>query len=440
MKKLFLLLVANVMMVSVADAQLNNLVKKAKSAVKTATSAVKTASDTKNAATTTSEIKSNVTSAVKESKKPSAEALKNDPNASDTNVRENYTLSPAQLAAAYENLDAKLFPYQPYYTPEHIAFYQPDSLFTFESYGLFCYMLQPTENSSTSVGWISDFYPYDKDTLVPVVDITLNSYFATFLSDPNGVLPLLFYVRAGVMCEAFNSGKVKIVGDSDKYQQNDGVTDYTRYEIEKDRLNRWSTVYHQAQTICREQVPFNNLGTIAVNLINQYKRQETAGEDSQALRVIRELEFIMNEIENSKLNPHDDNVKALEREYEKYKGKHEELSKKFYLESQKAVDMPKACTVAANLQQTAAKLAKERFGDKFVKVIFTESNWHVFKNPSWPYNIRHRSMNIDIITKEGDVYMTNHWVLKQLYRNGNYADYGIMAQMVSPISQKVNYK
>ncbi|MDY6106804.1 MAG: hypothetical protein SPH89_09235, partial [Candidatus Limisoma sp.] len=54
--------------------------------------------------------------------------------------------------------------------------------------------------------------------------------------------------------------------------------------------------------------------------------------------------------------------------------------------------------------------ARKQWGTGFVKSIFLTSQWSSFKNPKYPYQVMHRSMDVDFIVKEGDNYFIYHWV------------------------------
>lgn len=85
--------------------------------------------------------------------------------------------------------------------------------------------------------------------------------------------------------------------------------------------------------------------------------------------------------------------------------------------------------------------ARKQWGTGFVKSIFLTSQWSSFKNPKYPYQVMHRSMDVDFIVKEGDNYFIYHWVLKEgVYGGKGTGAYSIMARMKQPTKEKVNYK
>jgi len=105
-----------------------------------------------------------------------------------------------------------------------------------------------------------------------------------------------------------------------------------------------------------------------------------------------------------------------------------------------AIDMPRAASVSAEIQNQATAKAKAKFGAKFVKAIVTESDWHIYKEPNYPYNISHRSIAVDVVIKEGNDYFVVHEDLRQNYAGGKYGSYDLRHSMKTPLQQKVNYK
>ena len=109
--------------------------------------------------------------------------------------------------------------------------------------------------------------------------------------------------------------------------------------------------------------------------------------------------------------------------------------------SEPATEMAKGVSVPANLKSKADAEARKQWGAGFVKSIFLTSQWSQFKNPKYPYQVMHRSMDVDFIVKEGDNYFVYHWVLKEgVYGGKGTGAFSIMARMKRPTKEKVNYK
>ena len=109
--------------------------------------------------------------------------------------------------------------------------------------------------------------------------------------------------------------------------------------------------------------------------------------------------------------------------------------------SEPATEMAKGVSVPANVKSKADAEARKQWGAGFVKSIFLTSQWTEFTNPKYPYQVMHRSMDVDFIVKEGDNYFVYHWVFKEgVYGGKGTGAFSIMARMKRPTKEKVNYK
>ena len=118
-----------------------------------------------------------------------------------------------------------------------------------------------------------------------------------------------------------------------------------------------------------------------------------------------------------------------------------ELSNGNHDASEPATEMAKGVNVPANLKSKADAEARKQWGAGFVKSIFLTSQWTDFANPKYPYQVMHRSMDVDFIVKEGDNYFVYHWVFKEgVYGGKGTGAFSIMARMKRPTKEKVNYK
>ena len=109
--------------------------------------------------------------------------------------------------------------------------------------------------------------------------------------------------------------------------------------------------------------------------------------------------------------------------------------------SEPATEMAKGVSVPANLKSKADAEARKQWGAGFVKSIFLTSQWTEFTNPKYPYQVMHRSMDVDFIVKEGGNHFVYHWVFKEgVYGGKGTGAFSIMARMKRPTKEKVNYK
>ena len=443
-----------------ANAQFGNLMNKAKKAVKDKVD--KTVKDTKQ------KVDSPVTGALdkatgesaeetadyegpsdglkdlyKKNLKPSAAAVAADPKASVTTVEKNYTKSPAQIRAVWENFRPEHFPYQPYYAKENIDYYAPDEKVPAVIYYKICDVLENADRTMRLGGTMSEFIEYKDGTNIPIVDMLLAPYFAEFFADPKSYVAYNHFVRARIAQSAFTT-KVKMnMKDDMKYTatMGDGTT-VSLFEKEHDRVARWREVGHKGWELACSVTPIEIIGGAINNAITRYKKHEADGNTKQMVITSREIQLMMEH-----LTGHDDyeqrkkDFEPLLRAYEPIKDGYRALLQSNYDASAPAVAMPKGVSVSAALQNVANAEGKKQWGAGFVKSVFLTSQWKEFKNPKYPYQVMHRSMDVDFIVKEGDSHFVYHWVLKEGVFNGKgTGTFSIMARMKHPTKEKVSYK
>lgn len=376
--------------------------------------------------------------------KPSAEAVAADPKASVTTVEQNYTKSPAQMRGVWEKLSPELFPYQPYYAQENIAYYDTDGKTPVVVYYKICDVLENADRTMRLGGVLSEFVEYKDGTNVPIVELLLNPYFAEFFADSQGYVPYNHFVRASIVASAMPT-KIKLNTKDDGYKytitMGDGST-VSLFEKEEPRTGRWHKVKGRAEAMAMSVTPIEIIGGAINNAINRYKKHKADGNTKQIIITSREIQLMMKHLQgHDNYEQRKKDFEPLIRAYEPIQDSYRSLLQSNYDASAPAVAMPKGVSVSAALQNTANAEGKKQWGDKFVKAIFTTSKWTEFKNPKYPYQVMHRSMDVDFITKDGDNYFVNHWVLKEGVSGGKgTGTYSIMARMKQPTREKVDYK
>lgn len=117
------------------------------------------------------------------------------------------------------------------------------------------------------------------------------------------------------------------------------------------------------------------------------------------------------------------------------------LCENLALEGKAPVKMPPAVKMDNSFNKALMEKAKEAYGDKVVKAYFTSNAWHTFKNPNYPYEVKHRSVNAAIIVKEGEKYFMYTRAFLQNYNGKTFtANYAIQAPMPDPGKTPVIYK
>lgn len=376
--------------------------------------------------------------------KPSAEAVAADQKASVTTVEQNYTKSPAQMRGVWEKLSPELFPYQPYYAQENIAYYDTDGKTPVVVYYKICDVLENADRTMRLGGVLSELVEYKDGTCVPIVELLINPYFAEFFADPQGYVPYNHFVRASIVASAMPT-KVKLNTKDDGYKytvtMGDGST-VSLFEKEEPRTGRWHKAKGRAEAMAMSVTPIETIGGAINNAINRYKKFEAEGNTKQMIITSREIQLMMKHLQgHDNYEQRKKDFEPLIRAYEPIQDSYRSLLQSNYDASAPAVAMPKGVSVSAALQNVANAEGKKQWGDKFVKAIFTTSKWTEYKNNKFPYEINMRTMDVDFITKEGDNYFVNHWVLKEGVSGGKgTGTYSIMARMKQPTREKVDYK
>ena len=376
--------------------------------------------------------------------RPSEAAMAADPKASITTVEKNYTKSPAQMRGVWEKLDAKLFPYRPYYDEANKGLYTPDDDAPVMVYGQICRLLAEAEMPFGKPGLFAEFVKYKDDLHVPTVDMLLCSYYAEFIADPESYVAYNHFVKARIAHIGFTSDRIKMnMKDPMKFTatMGDGAT-INLFEKEFDRIGRWRNVNRMAERLAFNVTPFDIIGAAATNAINRYKQHEAKGDTKQMIVTSREIQAIMDDlVHHDQYEQRKGDCSLLVRQYEPIKDKYRALLQESSDASAPAVGMPKGVSVPAAIKSKADAEARKQWGDAFVKSVFLTSQWKQFKNPRYPYQVMHRSMDVDFIVKEGGNYFVYHWVLKEGVSNGKgTGTFSIMARMKRPTKEKVDYR
>lgn len=346
------------------------------------------------------------------------------------------------------DLNPELFPYQPYGEGDNTYFYDTKANVVKKGYSDFCGALTCADYSFVTRrdGYaLPEFVGYKSsrgNVYVPIVEYPMTAYLSAFMLDPNNPATYRYYVRANIIHEAFRWGRVVVVrGDQNslKTKNSKGET-INLYETEYNRFQRWSKATGEASEIYDKCTAYETVGSAAVGTINQIQEFIDNGNKKGAVTWMRELDMIMEHMDKHPKNPHNADYTAVVDLYKELKEQTKEYADDVASEDFPVADMPTAVSVDATTKAGAERAAKDKFGDKFVKVLIT-SGWKDFQSKEWPYPITHRSCDIAVITKEKGTYFINRWCLLQNYSGGKPENsYRIQAAMGVIVKQKVNYK
>ena len=426
-----------------ASAQLGGLVKKAKSAVKDKVE--NKAKMAKHEAKTAANKAAN--SAAGEAGLPVSDE-------SDSSTSSNAGKHPKSL----KDLDKTLFIYP---LTEETELYDVTNPKVEKAYADYCDLAMQKDAESRRVPYGQlDFVDYETANGVKQIHVTeypLAAYYSYFMMNPTEVSGYQCYIRARLMVEGYRFDRVGVYpykqnptqgwdavypGANDKRNITlEGGKSITLMETENARRQRWSKVQDQAEDILHANTPYPVIRSVLKGTLEAIKQCDAAGRSGDAYKLLCEAEFMMKDLGSHPLRAKDEQWQDIGEQYmDFFNNKRLGWLKAAEYATAKPVAMPKAASVSAEIQNQATAKAKAKFGAKFVKAIVIESDWHIYKEPNYPYNISHRSIAVDVVIKEGNDYFVVHEDLRQNYAGGKYGSYDLRHSMKTPLQQKVNYK
>ena len=312
--------------------------------------------------------------------------------------------------------------------------------------------------------WLFEFFDYQSPTRglkqVHVTEYPLVAYFSYFITHPNDVEGYRCYIRARLAYEilALSSNvhtvpyKLTRLGWAEEYTGmsdmrklllNDG-TQINLLESEKARLKRWKTIEgDDAYGAFMDNTSYEVIRSAMQQTMNEAKQAQTEGRIADAFNLLfKQYRLMKSDIERERFSSNrknDDIYLDMDDDYKlMYQQYYQDWLNVVQTSGSTPVDMPKEAAVSAEIKSQATAQAKAKFGASFVKAIVVESDWHVYTDPNNFNRTDHRSMDVDVIVKEGDEYFVSHQMLWQNYQGGSWGSYDMRQK--SQFKQKVNYK
>lgn len=312
--------------------------------------------------------------------------------------------------------------------------------------------------------WLFEFFDYQSPTRglkqVHVTEYPLVAYFSYFITHPNDVEGYRCYIRARLAYEilALSSNvhtvpyKLTRLGWAEEYTGmsdmrklllNDG-TQINLLESEKARLKRWKTIEgDDAYGAFMDNTSYEVIRSAMQQTMNEAKQTQTEGRIADAFNLLfKQYRLMKSNIERERFTSNrknDDIYLDMDDDYKlMYQQYYQDWLNVVQTSGSTPVDMPKEAAVSAEIKNQATAQAKAKFGASFVKAIVVESDWHVYTDPNNFNRTDHRSMDVDVIVKEGDEYFVSHQMLWQNYQGGSWGSYDMRQK--SQFKQKVNYK
>ena len=277
---------------------------------------------------------------------------------------------------------------------------------------------------------------------VHLTDLSFAAYYSYFMMNPAEVSGYQCYIRARLMQDNYRFDKVAVfpyeqhpkqgwkeVYPGAKNQRNITLKDgksISLIETEIDRQKRWDNVQSEAEDILHANTPYPVIRSVLKGTLDAIKQCDAAGNNAACANLLREAGYMYEDLASHPFHSKDEQFQDIQEQYNQYfQQKRLGWLKSAGYASAKPVEMPKAASVSAEIQNQATAKAKAKFGAKFVKAIVVESDWHVYKEPNYPYEISHRTMDVDVIIKEGNDYFVSHQMLWQNYTAGKFSGYDL---------------
>ena len=98
------------------------------------------------------------------------------------------------------------------------------------------------------------------------------------------------------------------------------------------------------------------------------------------------------------------------------------------MHSAETVEMPKSVQIDGDTSSKVNAMAREMFGEEFVRTVFLDNNWSEFQENEYPYRVMHLSLPVAVVVKRGDKYLINYYDVTKSPHGGKWH---MMVQMGS---------
>lgn len=365
---------------------------------------------------------------------PSAEAKAAYQFATSGSTWEGFTRTGSQIAGAYENLPSDAFPFQPFAKCGDWYYQGPGtSTEKFCDNALKILLMTLVANSMESLNdnlWTKiATLPNGKSGYLPRREIASSVYCSLFAADPYSPVALRKWATVLMIDRHVRfSSAYQLEMNAESAYSSDAIDMF------------WSKREDLCTDIATTVTPWKVIKDFLLECSANLQDAEANGNTTDIIKNKMLFEAMWeNVVAYRDENKSDNGIQVAKARVDKVNLY--EIAESLKADSADPVNMPAAVSMDSNSTNALQELVREAYGDKVVKAYFTTSNWHVFKNPEFPYNIRHRSVDAVIIVKEGSKYYMYTRAFIQRYNGSEYtSNYAIQAPAPDPGKQPVNYK
>ena len=354
--------------------------------------------------------------------KPSAKALAADPKASDQTVEAMFTKSISEIHAAYEQFDPELFPYQPYYNYKQF-YYLHDEKDEEIRTGQFTSIIMNIAKLPAGAFYYMPYTPIqtpDGEVMVTFDEFFRNAWTALFIADPKS--PWAFHKYLNVLMFENRLFEIKYT-----YKMSDAEKGIVNAETGALLFAPSEAAYTHAQdsrkllalSLARNELAIDYLRYYLNELFKQFD-QET----NPLLQyiVFWKIDAIMVNIftQHKDYNASDVANRKIDASYNALESQRFDIVTNAHMHSAETVEMPKSVQIDGDTSSKINAMAKEKFGDEFVKTIFLDSKWSEFQENTYPYRVMHLSLPVAVVVKKDDKYLINYYDVTKSPNGGNW--------------------
>ncbi len=373
--------------------------------------------------------------------KPSAGALEADPDASNDDVWRRSTRSFAQIHAAYEHLDPKYFPLQPYYKYPRMYGLGDDILI---GHHVLDDMLREvlSQRPGTSVYFPPFIYDEknEPELLTPAGekmgiyrdDAFRYPFAAAFFADPNSDIAVQKLAELLVCLSPIMKSGMEIKPETcNDYK---GILDANlgivlpAMEYEKLRFARERIMFNMALNV----VDFDLIADRVIDCFNKVEANDAFCQKDPSLRAKYYLmgtelytQILVQHKDWNEREASDPKARKATMLYTRWTadGVVGKIMGAVRMGNVPAVPMPKGVSVSGELKAKGDAAGRElagHRGDEFVKVVYHSGKWQEIKEKVWPYKTIKYTIKADLITRSGGKTVLTHCYLQKSANGQKY--------------------
>lgn len=366
----------------------------------------------------------------KKSYKPSAAALAANPMAADQTVEPMYTKSISEIHAAYEQFDPELFPYQPYYNYKQFYYLHDEEDEEIRT-GQYTEIVMNIAKLPAGAFYYMPYTPIqtpDGEVVVTQDEFFRNAWTALFVADP--LSPWAFHKYVNVLMFENRMFEIKYT-----YKMSDAEKGIVDAETGTLLFAPSEAAYTHAQDSRKLLALSLARSVVTIDYLQYYLNElfkQCNAETNPVLKYILywKIDAIMVNVftQHKDYDASDVANRKVEASYNALESKRFDIETDARMHSAETVEMPKSVQIDGDTSSKVNAMAREMFGEEFVRTVFLDNNWSEFQENEYPYRVMHLSLPVAVVVKRGDKYLINYYDVTKSPHGGKWH---MMVQMGS---------